>query len=185
MACSFARTSRAGAMFRSSDPPAGRPLALAVALVTGGLLCLGLSWGGWMWHLKDKPGRGISEYLFARQDMWMLDAQAFALIVAGFAVAAFALRRSARAQAVRPGIRPSRRMDWLIGGGILLAVLIGWLGRTWVFHGYSVSRAELMVEMTAGAVAHGMIGWPIPADWLTPPSGGCSSASARPISPRR
>ena len=166
MACSFARTSRAGAMSRSSDPPSGRPLALAIALVAGGLLCLGLSWGGWMWHLKDKPGRGISEYLFARQDMWMLDAQAFALIVAGFAVAAVALRRSARAPAMRSGIRPSRRMDWLIGVGILLAVLIGWLGRSWVFHGYSVSRDELMVEMTAGAVAHGMIGWPIPADWL-------------------
>ncbi|MCW2362213.1 MULTISPECIES: MFS transporter [Sphingobium] len=150
-------------MSRSSDPQRGRPLALATALVAGGLLCLALSWGTWMWHLRGQPGRSISEYLFARQDMWMLDAQAFGLLVAGFIVGLRVPRGRLADQRVSGGTFAGRA---LVPAGILLVVLLAWLGRTWVFHGYSVSRDEVMVELTAGALAHGMIGWPIPEAWL-------------------
>ncbi|MCW2388407.1 hypothetical protein M2333_001453 [Sphingobium sp. B11D3B] len=150
-------------MSRSSDPQRGRPLALATALVAGGLLCLALSWGTWMWHLRGQPGRSISEYLFARQDMWMLDAQAFGLLVAGFIVGLWVPRGRLADQRVSGGTFAGRA---LVPAGILVVVLLAWLGRTWVFHGYSVSRDEVMVELTAGALAHGMIGWPIPEAWL-------------------
>ncbi|MCW2390362.1 hypothetical protein M2336_002132 [Sphingobium sp. B1D7B] len=149
-------------MSRSSDPAHGRPLALATALVAGGLLPLVLSWGTWMWHLRGQSGRSISEYLFARQDMWMLDAQAFGLLIAGFLVGLRVQRGGLPAQ--RGGGRVFTGSA-LVPVGIIVVVLLGWLGRTWVFHGYSVSRDEVMVELTAGALAHGMIGWPIPEAW--------------------
>lgn len=154
-------------MSPSSDKIADRPLALAIALVLGGVLCLGLSWGGWLWHLKGQRSRSISEYLFARQDIWVLDAQAFALVLAGFAIGTWAVSGGSHRQ--RREIAGSAGQRSAVNGGIALGILVAlglaWAGRQWVFHGYSASRDELMVEMTAGALAHGVIGWPVSPEW--------------------
>lgn len=145
-------------MSPSSDQPRGRPIALAVALVLGGLLCLALSYGGWWWHIRDVRTRGVAEYFFARQDMWVLDAQALTLALTGIAMAAW-MRKSTASS-------PRALSEWPILLGILLAVLAGWLGRSLIFHDYSPSRDELMVEMAAAYLADGHIGWAIPAQWM-------------------
>jgi len=143
-------------MSPSSDLAGGRPRALALALGAAALLALGLSYGGWLWHIDGRIVRGVSEYFFARQDMWVLDGQALALTALAF----WAWRSRASASAGGP---PTKR--WIIAVAILVAVLIGWLGRALVFHGYSLSRDELMVELAGAYLANGHVGWPIPADW--------------------
>lgn len=145
-------------MSPSSERGAGQPRALVVALMLGALLALGLSWGSWLWHIRGARFRGLAAYFFARQDMWLLDVQA--LVLVGLAAWIFATR--ARPREIG---QPLPRNGW-IAFGILLAVLIGWLGRQLVFHDYSPSRDELMVEMAGAYLADGRIGWPIPADWL-------------------
>lgn len=141
-----------------SDQPRGRPFALAIALVLGGLLCLALSYGGWLWHIRGVAARGVAEYFLARQDMWVLDVQAVTLALTGVAIAAWHRKQ--------PTPQARELTDWPILLGILLAVLAGWIGRTLVFHSYSPSRDELMVEMAAAYLADGHIGWAIPSEWL-------------------
>ncbi len=144
-------------MSPSSDRPTGRPGALTVAFGLGALLALGLSYGTWLWHIDGHRYRGLAEYFFARQDMWVLDAQA--LVLAGMAFWAW--------MAARPGggARGTAGRDWPIWAGIILAVLIAWAGRSLAFHGYSPSRDEVMVELAGAYLADGHIGWAIPADW--------------------
>jgi fumarate reductase subunit D len=145
-------------MFPSSERGAGRPRALVVALMLGAVLALGLSWGGWLWHIHGARFRGLAVYFFARQDMWLLDAQA--MVLAGLALWVWQVRKGT------VGGAAGRAPDGLIAGSILLAVLVAWLGRQLVFHGYSPSRDELMVEMAGAYLAKGQIGWPIPPEWL-------------------
>lgn len=145
-------------MSPSSDRPGGRPLVFTATLGLAGLLLLGLSYGGWLWYVAGRPFLGLAPYFFARQDMWVLDAQA--ILLAGFAGWAWSLR-----QTVAFGSKPFPGR-WAIWLGITLAVLVGWMGRTLVFHGYSPSRDELMVEMAGAYLADGHVGWRIPAEWL-------------------
>jgi hypothetical protein len=145
-------------MFPSSEQPAGRPLALVLALVLGAMLALGLSLGGWLWHIDGVRFRGVAEYFFARQDMWLLDIAAAILVaLAGWA---WILRRPV----ISGGALPDR--NWLVALGILLIVLIACFGRSIVFHGYSPSRDEVMVELAAAYLADGHVGWGVPAEWL-------------------
>lgn len=145
-------------MFPSSEAASvARPRALAIALLTGAVLALALSYAGWAWHIEGRRARGLAEYFFARQDMWVLDALALAL--AALAGWAWHLRAA-------PAGRPERLPGWTIALGILLAVVLSWLGRSLVFHGYSPSRDEVMVELAGAYIAHGRIGWPIPPEWL-------------------
>jgi hypothetical protein len=137
-----------------------RPRLLATALLLGALLAGGLSYATWATEIAGKPHRGLAQYFFARQDMWLLDAQM--LLLALLALWAWTVRPAART-ARRPG---AGGQNALILVGILLAVLLGRYGRDFVFQGYSPSRDELMVEMAAAYLAEGRIGWPIAPDWL-------------------
>lgn len=145
-------------MSRSSERREDRPRALSFAVALGGALVLALSFATWWWHIADRRVRGIAEYFFARQDMWVLDAQAVAL--GGLALWAWTLRRPAEASSAGAGGR-----RWAIPLAILIAVLVAWWGRQLVFHGYSPSRDEVMVELAGAYLAQGHIGWAIPAEW--------------------
>ncbi|HZV17550.1 MAG TPA: MFS transporter [Sphingobium sp.] len=146
-------------MFPSSDRrEASGARALPVALGLGGGVILTLSFAAWEWHIAGRRVRGLSEYFFARQDMWVLDAQAIALF--GFAIWAWVMQRSPPAQT-----RPVPFPRWAIPLAILLTVVVSRAGRQLVFHGYSPSRDELMVELAGAYLAQGHIGWLIPAEW--------------------
>ncbi len=146
-------------MSRLSDGGTGRPRTLAILLILGAFLGLALSGGGWAWHLAGTRARGLAQYFFERQDMWVLDAQALLLVIlAGWA---WTLRKVP--VTLTPAALPSRL---LILAGILLALLISWWGRHLVFHGYSPSRDEVMVELAGAYLADGRVGWTIPAEWL-------------------
>src|SRR5690606_23327624 len=67
---------RKAAMSPSSE---GRARALPIALAMGGGLVLALSLATWWWHIAGRKTRGLADYFFARQDMWVLDAQGLAL----------------------------------------------------------------------------------------------------------
>jgi hypothetical protein len=100
---------------------------------------------------------GFDEYFFARQDMWMLDIQA--ALLGGLAIWAWSLKRPAGEGRTQAGSL------WPLALGIALVVLVAWLGRTLVFHGYSPSRDEAMVELAGAYLANGHVGWVIPAEW--------------------
>jgi hypothetical protein len=144
-------------MFPLSDRSQGRPRTFAIMLTLFALLALGLSYGGWLWHIAGSNVRGLSEFFFDRQDKWVLDGQALTLIC--LAIWAWLVRRPAARGAI------SQHRTTLIAAGIVLAVLVGWAGRSLVFHDYSPSRDELMVEMAGAYLANGDLGWPVPAEW--------------------
>jgi len=144
-------------MSLSSEPGAGRPIALVLAPMFGALLLLALSWGTWAWYLDGRRWVGLAQYFFRRQDMAVLDVQALALAALG--LWAWYLRRPVLTAL------PRRRADWPLALGILLAVAAAWAGRGLVFHHYSPSRDEVMVELAGAYLAQGRIGWPIPPDW--------------------
>ncbi len=145
---------------RSSERPraASRPRLLAAALLLGALLLGGLSYGSWAWHIEGKPARALAQFFFARQDSLVLDGYAVALALLG--LWACTLRGGGTRRTTGGG------RSALILVGILAAMIVARLGRDLVFHGYSPSRDELMVEMAAAYLAEGRIGWPIPPDWL-------------------
>jgi hypothetical protein len=132
-------------------------LAAAIGLMA--VLIGLLSYAAWAWHIQGGHGRGLTSYFFARQDMWVLDGYAMALA----AMAWWAM-----------GLTPPRHVTRVRGGGQSLLILFGIvglvllarLGRDLVFHGYSPSRDELMVEMAGAYLADGHIGWPIAPEWL-------------------
>ncbi len=141
-------------MFRSSED---RLRALTLALALGSAMVLALSLTSWWWHIAGRDTRGLAEYFFARQDMWVLDVQAVAL--GGLAFWAWMLRR--------PDASTGRlaAKGWAIPLAILLVVLVSLWGRQFVFHGYSASRDEVMVELAGAYLAQGRPGWQIPPEW--------------------
>ena len=136
-----------------------RPHVLAAALLLGAALFGALSFGAWAWHIAGKGGRALAQYFFARQDMWVLDGYAVALAL--LAIWAWTLRT--RQQTAR---RPANVQALVLLLGIAAVVVLARLGRDLVFHGYSPSRDELMVEMAGAYLADGRIGWPITPDWM-------------------
>ena len=147
-------------MSPSSEAEGRRPGALAIALMLGAACVLALSWGTWAWLIAGRTWLALAQYFFARQDMWLLDAQALALAALG--LWAWYLRRPEPMDAAT-----SRATDlrWPLAIGILLVVLAAWLGRGLVFHHYSPSRDEVMVELAGAYLADGRVGWPIPPEW--------------------
>ncbi|MBO9669418.1 MAG: MFS transporter [Sphingobium sp.] len=135
-----------------------RPRLLALALLLGAALIGGLSYATWLWHIAGKAYRALAPYFFARQDMWVLDGYAVALIL--MAIWAWNLKNSGGTR------RSGGGRAFFILLGIVAVVLAARIGRDLIFHGYSPSRDELMVEMAGGYLSQGRIGWPIPPDWL-------------------
>lgn len=144
-------------MFPSSEAGRRRPVALSVALLLGAMLLLALSWGTWAWHVEGHRWLALAQYFFRRQDMLVLDLQALALAALG--MWAWYLRQPAT-----PGRSPAMP-GWPVLLGILAIVLICWLGHGLVFHHYSPSRDEVMVELAGAYLADGHVGWPIPPEW--------------------
>jgi len=139
-------------------PTQHRSKLLALALLVGAALLGGLSYATWAWHIQGQLGRGLAQYFFARQDMWVLDGYAVALAL--LAVWAWRLRSGG------PVKRPGGGQTAVILIGIAAIVIVARLGRHVVFHDYSPSRDELMTEMAGAYLADGRIGWPIPTEWL-------------------
>ena len=137
-------------MSRLSDAIAAK--ALAVALIFAGLILSG--WDGLTWWLH--PDIGFAEYFFRRQDAWILATYGLTLFGLGCWVL-LARERTGPSRLGAPGA-------WLAIAAITM--LIGArLGRDLVFHNYSPSRDELMVELASAYLAHGHLGWPIPPEW--------------------
>jgi hypothetical protein len=151
------------AIFPSSERQRlhSRPRVIAITLAFAALLLGGLSYGTWLRHIEGKLYRPLGEYFFARQDMWVLDGYAVVLLLMAIWAWSIAGRRNAYSQR-----RPSGGQNVLILLGILATIIVARLGRDLIFHGYSPSRDELMVEMAGAYLAEGRIGWPIPPDWL-------------------
>ncbi|HTH28206.1 MAG TPA: MFS transporter [Sphingobium sp.] len=122
-------------------------------LLVGGLAYLLWSAGTFAWYLAFDRVTPLPEYLFRLQDMPVLIALGVGLV----ALIPAADRRGA------PFAPSSGRV---IAMAAIIAVLAARLGRDAVFHGYSPSRDELMVELAGAYLADGHIGWPIPAEWL-------------------
>ena len=144
-------------MFPSSEPGGRRLVALGAVLMAGAMLVLALSWGTWAFYIEGHRWVALAQYFFRRQDMLLLDAQALAL--AALSLWAWHLRNPVLG---RPAAAYPR---WPLVLGILLVMLIAWLGRGLVFHHYSPSRDELMVELAGAYLADGHVGWPIPPEW--------------------
>ncbi|MET0364782.1 MAG: hypothetical protein ABW169_09010, partial [Sphingobium sp.] len=108
----------------------------------------------WAWYVLPDRTVALPEYLFMKQDMPVL---------IGMAVGLIALIPIDRQKGVGAPAVPS---GWAIALAAVLAVVAARIGRDLIFHAYSPSRDELMVEMAAAYFADGHIGWPIPAEWL-------------------
>lgn len=153
------------AISRSSDRsqlqlrPQTRPGRLGGALFLGAALLGALCYFTWAWHVQGGGYRALAPYFFARQDMWVLDGYAAALAL--LAIWAWRLK-SGGGQGRRQG---NGQAIWILLG-IVAVVVLARLGRDLVFHGYSPSRDEAMVELAGAYLAKGRIGWPIPAEWL-------------------
>lgn len=108
----------------------------------------------WLWYVWPDATVALPEYLYVTQDMPVL---------IGMAIGLAALIAIDRRQG--PGA-PAMPSGWMIAIAGLLAVIAARVGRDAVFHGYSPSRDELMVEMAGAYFAAGRIGWPIPPEWI-------------------
>lgn len=146
-------------MSLSSDRSMTRPRVLTAGLLLGALALVGLSLAGWHWHVDGHPARSLSDYFFARQDMWVLTGYGAVLAL----MAIWAARLVPPRFSLRPPARAGQGVVILLG--IVGAVLLARIGRDLVFHGYSPSRDELMVELAGAYLADGRIGTPIPSDW--------------------
>jgi hypothetical protein len=124
-------------------------------LLAGALAYLLWDGGTWLWHIVLDPYVPLPVYLFRLQDLPVLGGLAFSLL----ALIPFC---GGRDDGGRRGTPPG----WLIPLAVLAVILLARIGRDLVFHGYSPSRDELMVEMAGAYFAKGRIGWPIPAEWL-------------------
>ena len=128
--------------------PRAWPMLVAAAIVY-------LLWDGatYAWHLAFDRVVPLPEYLFRLQDMPVLIGLAVGLLM----LIPIADRR--RDISAPPSVRT-------IAMAAIVFVLVARLGRDTIFHGYSPSRDEVMVELAGAYLANGHIGWPIPAEWL-------------------
>jgi hypothetical protein len=137
-------------MLRSAmRQPRAWPMLLAAGLIY-------LLWDAvtYAWYLAFDRMTPLPEYLFRLQDLPVL---------IGLGVGLLAMIPAAE----RRGDPPAPPSDRTIVMAVLVAVLLARVGRDAVFHGYSPSRDEVMVELAGAYLAKGQIGWPIPAEWLS------------------
>ncbi len=146
------------AISRSFEPDVGRG-GLAFALIAAALAVAG--WDALTWYRRiARGGLWVGEYLFARQDAWVLGA--YALALAGFGVWVMMARGKAGSAFAS---QRSRAAPWLVLIAAIAMVVAARLGRAFVFHDYSPSRDEVMTELAGAYFAEGRMGWPIPAEW--------------------
>ncbi|MBB6122798.1 MFS transporter [Sphingobium subterraneum] len=134
-------------------PSAAARLLLASAAVLA--LWLGAAWLIEMLWIK---GQTLPYALFARQDM-----PALLLGITGLGVVAAVLWRE-RGVSVGP-------TNWVLQGrivGALIALfaLAAWVGRYALFGDYALSRDEQVAEFGSTTLRDGLIGRPIPAEWI-------------------
>jgi len=132
----------------------GRAMPAWPMLVVGALVYLGWDAATWWWYVAADRTVTLPEYLFTMQDMPVL---------AGLALGLLAL---VPLEGGRRAGQPAVPSDRAILVAVIAAIIAARLGRNLVFHGYSPSRDELMVEMAGAYLAAGRIGWPIPPEWL-------------------
>lgn len=131
-------------------------MAARIALIGGVILYLVWAWAGYAVHIAGAGFETLPVYFFRIQDLPVLIGQAVAL-AAMLALSGGGARYGARAP------QPPRVLPIAAAiGGVALAA---WLGRGLVFHHYSPSRDEVMVELASAYLADGRVGWPIPAAW--------------------
>jgi hypothetical protein len=123
-------------------------------LLAGAIAYLLWDAAAYAWHLAFDRVTPLPEYLFRLQDLPVL-------IGLGIGLLAMIL------MADRRGAPPALPSDRAIAMAALVAVLAARMGRDAIFHGYSPSRDELMVELAGAYLAHGHIGWRIPVEWLS------------------
>lgn len=128
-------------------------MAARIALIGGVVLYLAWTWGGYAAHVAVDGFETLPVYFFRIQDLPVLVGYAVALV--GMLVL------SGQGDRRKPTPPPTIG----IAAAILGVALAAWIGRGLIFHHYSPSRDELMVEMAAGYLAEGRIGWPIPPEW--------------------
>lgn len=123
-------------------------------LVSGAFVLL---WAAlaWVVEIEVLEGRSLAAFLFQEQDGTALLLGGGAMILAGL----FA------GQGSRGNWRWSRE-GWLVGGLILIFALAAWSGRYWLMGDYALSRDEQVAEFGAATLGRGMLGWPIPSEWL-------------------
>lgn len=136
------------------SPGGDRMIAAWPMLLAGALFYLLWDMGAWGWHIANDAFVPLPDYLFMMQDMPAL---------IGLAVGLIALIPLDRRSSTGMPAVPSR---WAIAITIVVAVIVARIGRDLIFHGYSPSRDEVMVELAGAYLAQGQIGWPIPAEWM-------------------
>ena len=132
----------------------GRAMPAWPMLVVGALFYLGWDAATWWWYVAADRTVTLPKYLFRMQDMPVL---------AGLALGLLAL---VPLEGGRRAGQPAIPSDRSVLAAVIVAIIAARLGRNLVFHGYSPSRDELMVEMAGAYLAAGRIGWPIPPEWL-------------------
>ncbi|HEX7855852.1 MAG TPA: MFS transporter [Sphingobium sp.] len=132
----------------------GRSRAAWPMLLAGVFFYLLWDLATWAWYVWPDQTVALPEYLFMKQDMPVLIGMAVGLI----ALIPIDRRKGVGAPAVPSG--------WAIALAAVLVVVAARIGRDLVFHAYSPSRDEVMVEMAGAYFAAGHIGWSIPSEWL-------------------
>lgn len=122
-------------------------------LLAGAVFLLLWDAATWAWYVRPDQSVTLPEYLYMLQDMPVLIGMAASLI------AMMPLEGGQRVG------RPAVPSGWAILIAILVAMVAARIGRDLVFHGYSPSRDELMVEMAGAYLAAGHVGWAIPVEW--------------------
>lgn len=130
----------------------GGPLRAWPMLLSAAMLFLLWNAATYAWYVAADETVSLPEYLYRLQDLPVLAGMAIAFL------ALIPLDRRKGGAGTPPG--------WLIALACVLMVILARIGRNLVFHDYSVSRDEVMVELAAAYLADGRIGWPIPAQWL-------------------
>lgn len=131
-------------------------MAARVALIGGVILYLAWAWAGFAVHVAVGGFETLPVYFLRIQDLPVLIGHAVAL-AAMLALSGGGPRHGARAPL------PPRTLS--VAAAIVGVALAAWLGQSLVFHGYSPSRDEVMVELAGAYLADGRIGWPIPPEW--------------------